>query len=205
MAKWSEDHMTAIGSLKKLKPIFDRFWITWDRAGSLDEKWRPSVEKNGEWYMESCHLQVYSPRLCRLRTDRLAPRASIERTDRILIYGPSKPSSLSSTEAWLNPTTLLVGLGEKLGMYPLIGQLVYCGLCQEPFFSGAVESVQIYRWLVKGCYAWTTWDTYGRWPYVDWAWKVCGVLVGFSPAGCTSIRIVVTLEYEYRLFVAVIT
>jgi hypothetical protein len=31
------------------------------------------------------------------------------------------------------------------------------------------------------------------------------VLIGFSPAGCTSIRIVVTLGYEYRLFVAVIT
>jgi hypothetical protein len=31
------------------------------------------------------------------------------------------------------------------------------------------------------------------------------VFVRFSPAGCTSIRITVTLKYEYRLFVAVIT
>jgi hypothetical protein len=29
------------------------------------------------------------------------------------------------------------------------------GLYQEPFFSGAVESVQIYRRLAKGCYALT--------------------------------------------------
>jgi hypothetical protein len=26
--------------------------------------------------------------------------------------------------------------------------------------------------------------------------NVCDVLVGFSPAGCTSIRIAATLEYE---------
>jgi hypothetical protein len=34
--------------------------------------------------------------------------------------------------------------------------------------------------------------------------SVC-VLIGFSPVGCTSIRIAVTLGYEYRLFVTVIT
>jgi hypothetical protein len=32
---------------------------------------------------------------------------------------------------------------------------------------------------------------------------VCGVLVGFSPTGCTSIQIVMTLGYEYRLFVTI--
>jgi hypothetical protein len=36
--------------------------------------------------------------------------------------------------------------------------------------------------------------------YVERTWTgvgtVCVVLVGLSPAGCTSIRIVVTLEYE---------
>jgi hypothetical protein len=31
------------------------------------------------------------------------------------------------------------------------------------------------------------------------------VLIQVFPAGCTSIRITVTLRYEYRLFVAVIT
>jgi hypothetical protein len=29
--------------------------------------------------------------------------------------------------------------------------------------------------------------------------------IGFSPAGCTSIRITATIGYEYLLFVAVIT
>jgi hypothetical protein len=68
-------------------------------VGPLVEKWRPLVGKVGEWYVESWHLQGCSPRICRLRTDGLAPRASIERTDRILVYGPSKPSSLSAIEA----------------------------------------------------------------------------------------------------------
>jgi hypothetical protein len=36
------------------------------------------------------------------------------------------------------PTTSLVGLGEILGTDPRIGQPVCYGLCQEPFFSGAV-------------------------------------------------------------------
>jgi hypothetical protein len=101
-----------------------------------------------------------------------------------------------STEAWPKPTASLVGLGEKLGMNPLIRQLTCWGLCQEPFFSGAMTSIQIYRWLVKGCYALTTQDTYGLGPYTNRAWDACGVLVGFSPTGCTSIQITVTLRYE---------
>jgi hypothetical protein len=50
------------------------------------------------------------------------------------------------------PHASLVGSGEKLGMDPWIGQLKCCALCREPFFSGAVGSVQIYRRLVKGCH-----------------------------------------------------
>jgi hypothetical protein len=53
------------------------------------------------------------------------------------LYGTSKPSSLSSTEAWLKPTASLVGLGEKLSTDPQIGQLTCCGLCREPFFLGS--------------------------------------------------------------------
>jgi hypothetical protein len=40
---------------------------------------------------------------------------------------------------------------------------------------------------------------YGLGPYANQAWRAYGVLVGFSPVGCTSIRIVVTLRYEYPL------
>jgi hypothetical protein len=58
------------------------------------------------------------------------------------VYGPSKPSSLSSIEASLKCTALLVGLGEKLGTDPWIGLPACNELCQEPFFSGAVGSIQ---------------------------------------------------------------
>jgi hypothetical protein len=90
----------------------------------------------------------------------------------------------------------LAGSGEKLGTDPRIDQPACCGLCREPFFSGAVGSIQICRRPAKGCHI--------RGPP---AGSVCGrtwtgvgsvhvVLVGFSPAGCTSIRITVTLGYE---------
>jgi hypothetical protein len=120
-------------------------------------------------------------------------------------YGLSKPNSLSSTEGGFTPTTSMAGSGEKLGMDPWISQPSCCGLCWEPFFSGTVALSIVVDNFMKGYYTWTMWDTYGQWPYVDWTWKVCGVLVRFSPAGCTLIRIPVTLRYDYRLFVAVIT
>jgi hypothetical protein len=41
-------------------------------------------------------------------------------------------------------------MGEKLGRDPQIGQLVCCELGQEPFFSGAVGSVQLCWVSIKG-------------------------------------------------------
>jgi hypothetical protein len=83
-------------------------------------------------------------------------------------HGPSKPSSLSSIKPWLKPTASLVGLGEKLGMDPCIGQSACYGLCQKPFFSGAVGSIQICRWLVRGCHIWGLPTGSVRRVYVDW-------------------------------------
>jgi hypothetical protein len=65
------------------------------------------------------------------------------------------------------PTASLVGSGEKLGMDPRIGQLSYCGLCREPFFSGAVDLLNSVDDNAKGCYALTARDTYGLGPYAD--------------------------------------
>jgi hypothetical protein len=39
------------------------------------------------------------------------------------------------------PPASLAGSGEKLGADPRISQSVCCGLCREPFISGAVGSV----------------------------------------------------------------
>jgi hypothetical protein len=53
------------------------------------------------------------------------------------------------------PTALLVGSAEKLGMNLWIGQPVCYGLCQEPFFSGAVALLNSVDDFAKGCYMWT--------------------------------------------------
>jgi hypothetical protein len=65
------------------------------------------------------------------------PRASIERTNRKLVYGPSKPSSLLLTEAWLKSTTSLAVRGEKLGGDPQIGQPACWGYSRESLFLGS--------------------------------------------------------------------
>jgi hypothetical protein len=145
----------------------------------------------------SRHLHGYSPHLCRLRTDGLAF------VSKYWTYwshaGDMGPVSLVvgwSTKAWLFPTAPLSIVGEKLGTDPWIGRPACWGLCREPFFLGAVDLFKSVDDCIKGCYMWIAWDTYGHRPYADWVWKACGVLVGFSPVGCTSIRIAATLGYE---------
>jgi hypothetical protein len=57
-----------------------------------------------------------SPRLCRLRTEGLVPVSKYwTYRSHAGVSGPSKPSSWSSTEAWLKSTASLAGLREKLG------------------------------------------------------------------------------------------
>jgi hypothetical protein len=141
-----------------------------------------------------------SLRLCPLRTDGLIPVSKYwmywSHAD---VYGPSKPCSRLSTEAWLFSTTSFVVVGEKLSTNPQISQSTCRGLCREPFLSGVVDLFKSVHDCVKGCYIWTTWDTYSRGSYADRAWKECDVLVGFSLTGCTSIRITATLRYEQPL------
>jgi hypothetical protein len=74
----------------------------------------------------------------------------------MLVYGPSKPSKLTSTEGDFTPTTSMVGLGEKLGTDPRIGQPSCCGLGRESIISGAVALSIIVDGFTKGCYMWTT-------------------------------------------------
>jgi hypothetical protein len=62
------------------------------------------------------------------------PRASIERTDCILVFmGPASLTACRQQMFDFTPTALMVGLGEKLGTDPWISQPTCCGLCQEPF------------------------------------------------------------------------
>jgi hypothetical protein len=91
------------------------------------------------------------------------------------------------------PTASLAGSEEKLGTDPWIGQPVRCGLCREPFFSGAVGllnsvddswKVAMYGDHPQEAYVGRTWTSVG---------SICDMLVG---AECTSIRIAATLGYE---------
>jgi hypothetical protein len=100
-------------------------------------------------------------------------------------YEPGKPSSWLPIEGGFTPTASMAGLGEKLGMDPQISQSAHWGLCREPFFSRAVALSITVEDFAKG------YDVWGL-PVSS----VCVMLVGVSPAGCTSIRIVVTLGYE---------
>jgi hypothetical protein len=81
---------------------------------------------------------------------------------------------MSVKDQWVGPceqvlNALIIAsmaiLGEKLGMDPWIDQPACCGLCQEPFFSGAVVLLDSVDDYAKGCYALTMFDTYGLGPY----------------------------------------
>jgi hypothetical protein len=68
---------------------------------------------------------------------------------------PGKPSSLPSIEGGFTPTASMTGLGEKLGTNLQIGQPTCCGLCQKPFFSGAVALSVPVDDFAKCCYVLT--------------------------------------------------
>jgi hypothetical protein len=165
-------------------------------VGPLGGKWRHVVGKVGEWYGAGQYLQGCSLHLCRLRTDGLTPWESIERTYRMLVF--MSPASLAAgCRQMVSFLHCFVGwLGRETGHEPTDRSADVLWIVSGAPFLGSSDSVQRYRWLMKGCYIWTTWDTYGPGPYTDWAWEACGMLIGFSPTRCTSIRITVTLGYE---------
>jgi hypothetical protein len=162
----------------------------------LGGKWRPPIGKVREWYVESWHHQVCSPRLCRLRTDGLAPASKYwTYRSHASVYGSSKPSSLLSIVfGFLH--CFIGWLEREIGYGPMDRSASVLCIVSGAHFLRSSDSVQCCRWRAKGCYMWTTWDTYGPRPYVDCAWKACDMLVGFSSAGCTSIWIIATLGYE---------
>jgi hypothetical protein len=68
-------------------------------------------------------------------------------------YGSGKPSRWLSTEVCLFPTASLAVVEEKLGRDPWIRRSSNCGLCREPFFSGAVDLYKFVDDFTKDCYA----------------------------------------------------
>jgi hypothetical protein len=82
------------------------FWIF-----PLGRKWRYLVGKVEEWYMANWHLHGCSPRLCRLRTDGLAPA--------------SKYWTYRSHAGDMGPVSLVVGCQQKLDFSPLLHWLLW--------------------------------------------------------------------------------
>jgi hypothetical protein len=71
------------------------------------------------------------------------PRGSIERIDRMLVYGSSKPSSLSSIGAWLTPIASLAVRGRETRWEPADRPATRVrDIVGNPYFSGAMGSVQ---------------------------------------------------------------
>jgi hypothetical protein len=83
-----------------------------------------------------------------------------------------------------------------MGTDPRIGQPACWGLCREPFFSGAVIPSN----SVGGSWKVATYGDRPQKAYAGRTWTCVGsvrvMLVGFSPAGCISIRIAATLGYK---------
>jgi hypothetical protein len=165
-------------------------------VGPLRKSGDSWLGKSGSGYVASRHLQDYSPPHMWLRTVRLAP------TSKYWMYRSHAGDMclvclvVSCQQSLTFPHCSLAVVGEKLDMDPRIRWSSCCGLCREPFFWGAGDLFKSVDDGMKGCFMWTAWDMYDRGPYTDWAWKACGVLVGFPPAGCTSIQITATLRHE---------
>jgi hypothetical protein len=172
-------------------------------VGPLGKSWDSWLGRSGSGYVASRHLQGCSLRLCRLRTVRLAS-ASKYWTYRSHVGDMGIVSQVVGCQQELTfPHYSLAVVGEKLGTDPRIGRPSCCGLCREPFFSGAVDLFKFVDDGTKGCYMWTTWDTYGRGAYAGWEWKACGVLVGFPLQGVHRFESPRLSDVSNRLFVAV--
>jgi hypothetical protein len=166
-------------------------------SGAFRGKGRQLVGKVVEWYVRSRHLQDCSPRLCRLRTDGLTP--------------VSKYWTYQSHAGDIGLVNLVVGHRQELGLRPL---LYWLALERSWVWTRGSVSRRIVDY-VGSPFSQEQWDlpksvsvsrkvtTYGdrqQEAYVGrtWTdmWSIRVVLVGFSPAGCTSIRIATTLGYE---------
>jgi hypothetical protein len=89
----------------------------------------------------------------------------------MLVYGASKPSSMSSTEAWRKPTASLAMRGEKLGGDPHISQVACLGCSQESLFlrsSGIyLNLLTAHEWLLYTDYVTYVWLGTIRRPSVE--------------------------------------
>jgi hypothetical protein len=163
------------------------------------DKWRPSIGKVGEWYVESWDLQGCSPCLCRLRTDVLAP------TSKYWMYRVHVDD--------MHPVSLVAFYRQMFGfLHYFIGWLrresrygptdqtdIMLRIVSGTLFLRSSDSVQLCERLMNGCYALTTWDTYGcdHTP-TEWMRVVCRS--GFSLQGVHWFKSLRLSDMSNRLF-----
>jgi hypothetical protein len=75
------------------------------------------------------------------------PWVSIERIDRMLVYGLSKPSSLTSTDGGFTPHYFNGWLGRETGYIPVNQSVGMLWIGSGAFFLGSSGSVHRYWWL----------------------------------------------------------
>jgi hypothetical protein len=172
-------------------------WITWDRVGPLGGKCRTISWEGRGVVLASWHLQGCSPSLCWLSTDGLTPA--------------SKYWTYRLHAGDMGPVSLVVYHQQKLGLSLLLHWLVWERNWVRTHGSVSRRAVD----YVESPFSWEQWDpskyvddswkvaTYDDYPreaYVGRTWTGMGsvrvVLIRFSPAWCTSIRIAMTIGYE---------
>jgi hypothetical protein len=171
-------------------------WLNGDRAGPLGERGDSWLGRSGSGYVVNRHLQGCSPRLCRLRTVRFAPVTKYwTYQSHISDMGPV---NIVACCWWmLGFLHCFIGwLGRETGYGPADRSVGVLWIVSEALFLGSSDYVQLCWWLMKGCHvrglpAWSV-----RRAYMDWGGKRTCLVGRVSPAGCTSIQIVMTLGHE---------
>jgi hypothetical protein len=172
--------------------MLDKMETRWSHLGRTVEH---SEGKSGE--SDVAILRFDSTHLCRLRTEWLVP-VSKYWTYRSHV-GDMRPVRLVAC-CWRMFGFLhcFIGwLGRETGYRPTDRSTGVLWIVSGALFLRSSDSVQLCRWLVKGCHVWGLPAGSVRWAYVDWRGKrTCHISQVFPPAGCTLIQIAMTLEYE---------
>jgi hypothetical protein len=166
-------------------------------VGPVGGKGRPSVGKVEEWYVESWWLQGCSPRLCRLRTNGLAP--------------VSKYWMYRLHAGDMGPLSLVARCQQKLVFSPY---LIWC--CGRKAGYEPMDQMVIELWIVLGALllrgsgsVQTCWWLRERLLCMDHTWTKRGMCVAcwsnFPLQGVHRFKSPQLSDMSNRLFVIVIT
>jgi hypothetical protein len=148
-----------------------RTWLNWRPGGATRGKGRQLIGMVGEWVCGSRHLQDCSPRLCRLRSVRLAPMSKYwtyrsHASDMGLV-------NLVACCWWMfGFLHCFIGwLGRATGYGLVDWSADVLGIVSGVLFLGSSDSVQLCRRLVESCNVRGPPARSVRWAYMDWCGK----------------------------------